>query len=430
MVSRKISGAVNGVVVVLVLVLTIGLGLVFGYQYVLGQNRKIEFFEKQVKQAEDLATATTASYETNEAGETILPTDENGNAIPTTSMSLIEVAPKDEVVLDENSDGAVMVYIKPGYTTSDIATQLKTLGVIENNTLFNIFSKVNGFDGAYQYGTHFVRKGMSFDQLMFILTQAPATKNIHFRDEYTTDDLKEKLKSSGVLVDEKALDEMLKHPENFIQFDFVKVLLTTEKDKIKKGRHNILQGYLFPDTYRFDLNVEAETVLLTMLNNFDNKLTKEHYERATAIGMSMDEVLTLASIIQKESGRVEDMYKISRVFHNRLQNGDRLQSDVTVNYIRKRRGDKEVVELAKSDLEINDPYNTYVFAGLPPGPICSPGLDAIEAALYPDTTQRDLYYFLAKADGSTAFANTLAEHEANVDLYLDEFLAQHREGGN
>lgn len=169
-------------------------------------------------------------------------------------------------------------------------------------------------------------------------------------------------------------------------------------------RENRLEGYLFPDTYQFEKTASSADIINKMLHRFDEMWTSELEERAKEVGMSMDDVIILASIIEREAGNEAEMGHVSSVFHNRLAIGMPLQSCATVQYILEER--KPVLSVA--DTKIDSPYNTYLYTGLPIGPIASPGLAAIRAALWPDTT--DDYYFKVDASGKTVFSKTLEEH--------------------
>ncbi len=185
-----------------------------------------------------------------------------------------------------------------------------------------------------------------------------------------------------------------------------------------------LEGYLFPDTYNFykaygeDIssleNNDYEIIVKKILDHFEEIYTDELDARAKEIGMTMDNVITLASIIQKEAGSTEDMYNISSVFHNRLNDADaypKFQSDPTREYA------KEVISKyseSQNTKDIVTAYNTYESPGLPPGPICNPGLEAIKAALYPNDT--NYLYFCANAEKQTFYAATYEEHQANLDV--------------
>lgn len=174
-----------------------------------------------------------------------------------------------------------------------------------------------------------------------------------------------------------------------------------------------LEGYLYPDTYLFARPTPSRQVLRTLVSALQEVLTPELRTRATALGMTIHEVLTLASIIEKETGRSNERTLVSAVFHNRLRHDPPLplQSDPTVIYaLHAFDGD-----LKKRDLRIDSPYNTYRTIGLPPGPIANPGAEAIEAAVHPEDT--NYLYFVSKNDGTHVFSETLAEHRRAVDRY-------------
>jgi UPF0755 protein len=172
-----------------------------------------------------------------------------------------------------------------------------------------------------------------------------------------------------------------------------------------------LEGYLFPDTYQFSRYTPPESIIRTFVNRFHEMVTPELKDRASIMGMSLQEVLTLASVVEKETGLVAERPLVSGVFHNRLQRGIPLQSDPTVIYAL----ESFDGNIRKADLSVNSPYNTYKIRGLPPGPIANPGLAAIHAALYP--TQTDFVYFVARNDGSHQFSVTLDEHNKAVNQY-------------
>ena len=172
-----------------------------------------------------------------------------------------------------------------------------------------------------------------------------------------------------------------------------------------------LEGYLFPDTYQFARHVKPERFLATMVSRFKQAVTQEHRRQAAELGLSMHQVITLASLIEKETARPDERPLISGVFHNRLRKKIPLQSDPTVIYAL----NEFDGNLRKKDLSIENPYNTYRVLGLPPGPIANPGIAAIHAALYPEPT--GYLYFVSRNDGSHEFSKTLAEHNRAVRKY-------------
>lgn len=172
-----------------------------------------------------------------------------------------------------------------------------------------------------------------------------------------------------------------------------------------------LEGYLYPDTYRFARSTSAKEVIKAMVDQLGQIMTQEWKDRAKDIHMTVHEILTLASVIEKETGAGEERPQISSVFHNRLRKKIPLQSDPTVIYgLPNFDGN-----LHKKDLSHPSPYNTYRWAGLPPGPIASPGAESIRAALYP--TLSPYLYFVSKNDGTHQFSATLVEHNKAVDKY-------------
>ncbi len=181
-----------------------------------------------------------------------------------------------------------------------------------------------------------------------------------------------------------------------------------------------LEGYLFPDTYRFARGVGLSTVLETMVERYRATWTPDRRARLDSLGMSENELVTLASIIQAEARKVTEMPLIASVYHNRLREGWLLQADPTVLYALG--GPRPRLLFAAIDSVADNPYNTYTQRGLPPGPIGAPGDAALEAALHPAETQ--YMYFVAQTDGSHVFSRTLAEHNRAVA----EYRRQQRDG--
>ncbi len=372
MLSKKVRIALRILAVLLLLSFFVVSGVLFGYNYVIAQEKRFEVLEQSI------ADGT--------------------------------------LVIDEDTEGAVPLVIKQGDMTSDIADNLFELGLIDNTLVFSLMSKINGFDGAYMAGTHYLIPGLTYDEIMYLLTQKASSVYVTFPEGITYEEIKVRLHEAGLTFDDAEMDECMDSPNLFVDYRFVSQINLTE------DRDHVLSGYLFPDTYEFDINASPETIINTFLNNTNAKLYDEYYERAEAIGMSLDEVITLASIIQTETSRSMDMMYISAVFHNRLASEDEsfhyLASDATVNYIRQMNGDEPRMVLTYDDLQMDNRYNTFMYPGLPPGPICMPGLDAIQAALYPEPNC-NYFYFCATGDGGTAYAVTEAEHNANVAMYQD-----------
>ncbi len=221
----------------------------------------------------------------------------------------------------------------------------------------------------------------------------------------------------------RILRELKKGSKNFIKFtvpegsnikqtaEIISEKLPINKDKfIRIAQERAMEGYLMPETYFVDSTATEEQVIDMMKNEFDKKVTPDMHERANELAMSMKNIIILASIIEKEAVKPEERTTIAAVFYNRLKKNMRLESCATVLYalgVNKAR-------LSVEDTKINSPYNTYKYFGLTPGPICSPGIESIKAALYPANTSS--LYFVAKGDGGHIFSENLDEHVKNKNI--------------
>lgn len=371
MLSKKLKIALR-ILIILVLLFSFAIiGVIFGYNYVLSQETRYNALAERIEKGyyDDLKADTP---------------------------------------------GVVTVVVNTGDSTSDIASRLYDAGLVNNTFIFALMSKVNGFDGSYVAGTHYLLSSFSYDEIMYFLTLEPASVKVTIPEGLTYQEIKEVLWDAGLTFDEAEMDECMNSTNLFVDYDFVSQI------ELNEDRDFILAGYLYPDTYIFDVNASPETIIRKFLNNMSSKLYDDYYARAQKIGMSMDEVITLASIIQAETGRVTDMMYISAVFHNRLAQNDVLGSSATINYIIKSNGGRATLSHTSEQLNANSPYNTYINPGLPPGPICMPGANAISAALYPEPNCNYMY-FCATGDGGTAYATTLAQHEANVARYASNW---------
>lgn len=313
-----------------------------------------------------------------------------------------------EVYVDEAN--GIEITIPRGSSTSDIAKILEENGIIKWPSLFIIQSKINGYDNTYMSGKHIVSKDLTYDQLMRVLSSNPVSVNVTIPETYYLDQVLNTLSEKKLIDKESFIKSM--NTEKF-DYDFI--------DQIPE-REFRLEGYLFPDTYFFDPQSTDREILTKFLDNFDAKFKLDYYARAKELNMTVDQIITLASIIEKEATLPEEKPIISSVFHNRLKSNDpslrKLQTDATIQYILYKREGKIKEKLTEADTKIDDPYNTYLYEGLPPGPICSPGLASIEAALYPEEGS-PYYYFVAKGDGSHYFSKSLSEHEAAKKKYID-----------
>jgi len=382
MVSKKIRIAFRILIVLVLLFSFVVIGVIFGYNYVLSQEKRFDALSKRI---------------------------DNG----------------DYDDLNADTPGAVTVVITMGDSTSDIAEKLYDAGLVSNTFIFSLMSKINGFDGSYVAGTHYLLTSFSYDEIMYFLTLEPASVKVTIPEGSTYEEIKQILWDAGLTFNEEEMDECMNSTNLFVDYDFVSQI------ELNEERDFVLSGYLYPDTYIFDVNASPESIIRKFLNNMSYKLYDDYYARAERIGMTMDEVITLASVIQAETGRVSDMFYISAVFHNRLAQNDVLGSSATINYIIKRNGGRATLIHTSEQLNAESSYNTYINPGLPPGPICMPGADAISAALYPEPNCNYMY-FCATGDGGTAYAVTLDQHNANVERYSSNWeeadrMAEERE---
>ncbi|HBP37480.1 MAG TPA: endolytic transglycosylase MltG [Clostridiales bacterium] len=373
LIARKITRTLAAVACLFFLIVCTAAGFYFGLTYVLFQDARFRKLEEQ--------------YDVG---------SQNGST---------------PAAAGQEAPGMVELIVPRAADTRQIAELLRQKEVISNTFAFILLSKFNGFDGSYLAGTHFVTPQMSYDEIMFVLSRKPQTVRVTFPEGLTYSEVKKRLRAAGVNFDEQVLDSLVGNPQNFLDYDFV--------TRIPKNarREWLLQGYLFPDTYEFDVNADEETMIRTFLNHAENKLLAEYEARAALLGMNLDQVITLASIIQNECSRTEEMRTVSGVFYNKLnQDNGFLRSCATINYLRKEAGQQTALWLADEQInEFDSPYNTYRYQGLPPGPICSPGEDAIRAALWPE--KHSYLYFCATGDGSNVFSRTLAEQENNIRKY-------------
>lgn len=261
-------------------------------------------------------------------------------------------------------------------------------------------------------GTYTIRKGTSVADIIDIISgtakslPAPEVKTVKLTaiEGWRTEQIAEAAGQAGLQGGAQAFIKATKQV-SASQYDFL-------SDRPKNAS---LEGYLFPDTYNFKTDSPDDLVAM-MLQNFGQKFDSQMRERAKAMNMSIYQVLTIASIVEREAQVESERPIIASVYLNRLRAGMALQADPTVQYAVGKAGDWWPEHLTNAQLQVNNPYNTYVHDGWPPGPICNPGLASITAVLNPDND--NYLYFVAKGDGTHAFAETYAEQQANEQKYL------------
>ena len=317
------------------------------------------------------------------------------------------------------SDVLIDVDVPEGATTEEIAQLLKDKGVIDQPLIFRLYTKLKKADALFQPGTFTVSPSMGYGGIIEVMqtTKPRETVTVTIKEGYTLDQIAKELEAKGVCTAsdfyKAAVNE--NNLEKYKQdYDFIAAIPTKEDGEEYAGRIYMLEGYLFPDTYYFYTGSSADTVIRKMLDNFgsDNRVGTSIRAAAKAKGMTIDELITIASIIQGEAAKPEDMLGVSRVIQNRLNNPatyPRLECDSTQKYIRGilPQGTDNSVSA------INGAYDTYERSGLPVGPIGNPGLQAIQAVLNPSEEENivDCFFFATDSNGTTYYSETLAQHE-------------------
>ncbi len=328
----------------------------------------------------------------------------------TLAVGIIEVG-KDMLGID-GTQTLVVFNIPEGATTKDIAESLHEQGIIRIPQAFVYFSRLSKADASYVAGEHEVSSAMAYETIINELTGQTATVeerevvDVMFPEGCTLYEAARKLEEAEVC---DASRFLYFFNAGGLGYEFEEHL-PASTSKLKFYR---MEGYLFPDTYTFYKEMEPEDVCNKIYVNFNSKITDEDYARMDELDTTLDEVITLASMVQAEAANDAEMPKIASVFWNRLHSDDftQLQSDPTSKYVEQTI--KPNIELP--DELIYDAYDTYVCTGLPAGAIGNPGRAAIDAVLYPDDTP--YYYFYANIEtGVTYFAETLEEHNANIAM--------------
>lgn len=309
---------------------------------------------------------------------------------------------------------SVQIDIPYGSPTVTIAEKLEESGAVKMPILFRVFSKLKGYESKYKYGLYTFETDIGYSNIAdMLMNDGAKAESVKVTipegtgiNDYThiVDGEEKTIKGIATILEEKGVCK---------KSDFIYALNEVELDSIllkncNDGRtYYTLEGYLFPDTYEFysyDSEECARMVVEKMIKQTENKITDDMYKRAEELGYSMNEVLTLASIVQMESGQsIENMPSVAAVFYNRLDSKDfsTLGSSPTCYY----------GESFKND---DGRYDTYKAKGLPPGPLCSPGIDAIKAVLYPANDKEGFFYFVTDKDGNFYFHKTLAEQNATI----------------
>lgn len=307
--------------------------------------------------------------------------------------------------VDLSDDSPIVVEIPSGSSTNDIAEILYENELILNIRSFKYYAEKTGSDVFLKAGTYVLSKSMNADELLNSLIKGGSsgnTFNITVIEGLTNEDMAKSLSEQTDLSYDKFV-ELMENPDTFKEdFEFLKDASITN-----------LQGYLMPETYNIYVNSSEEDIIKVLLRQFDEFYVNEIKPRMENTHLTFEEVINLASIVEKEALLDDERDEVAKVFLNRIDINMKLQSCATVNYANGEWKER----LTYEDIAIDSPYNTYVVEGLPPSPINSPGKVSIISVLEPADV--DYLFFVAKGDGSHYFSNTFDEHIDAAEEYLD-----------
>lgn len=325
--------------------------------------------------------------------------------VTTTLLSVVGISCVCDMLAINRGEETIEVTVPEGADYKDIIDILHDNGLIKNKIFCTVFSKYRDFDEMkFNGGKYYLTADMGLEGMlrkMFVSPFSSETVVLSFPEGFTVMEIFNKLDKNGVCESSKLYSTI---KANY-SYDFFKEIQNDPERYLK------LEGYMFPDTYEFFVGADTNYVIKKFLDNFQSKWTAEYQARAEKLGYTCDEIIIIASIIQAEANNVDDMKLVSSVIHNRLNNSSvypTLGCDSTRHYAQNSImpviGDAEGMYYAET-------YDTDSNRGLPPGPICNPGMDAIRAALYPENTR---YYFFAHDEtGKIYLATTDTEHNIN-----------------
>lgn len=308
---------------------------------------------------------------------------------------------------NENSKKVTVVTIPQGTGASSIGQMLKSKGLIRSAAAFRIYGKLNGTEAKYQAGTYGISRSMSVGKIAQIIASGKTnTVSVTIPEGLTEYQVAKKFSSAGLVKYSSFVNEL--ENGNFrSEFSFLK--------NAQKGKHQ-LEGYLFPDTYSVTPGTGSHEIIAMMLKRTQTQMNELKFSKNLKKGYSVNQVMTIASIIEKECQTDQDRAKVSSVIYNRLKKDMPLQMDSTITYLLDQTGSHKT-QVTYKDLKIDSPYNTYKNAGLPPGPIASPGAASMKAALNPANTKYLYFVVSSKLDGSHVFSSSYSQFQKDKEAY-------------
>jgi len=298
----------------------------------------------------------------------------------------------------EEASTDLRIQVPRGATFRAVVDTLEARGLVESTLLFRMYSRLRGADRSVRAGSYAFPADASWNRILRDLTEGRVeTVPVTIPEGFTLREIAPRIASlSGAPPD--SVSRLLEDPE---------------LARALEVPGPTLEGYLFPDTYRFAPGVGPRFIASTMASRYRQYWEAERRARLDTLGLTEQEAVTLASVVQAEAAYMEEMDTIASVYHNRLDRDMRLEADPTVLYALG--GHRERLLFPAMDSVADHPYNTYTHGGLPPGPIGSPGEDALDATLWPADTE--YLYFVADLEGGHTFSRTLAEHNRAVQEY-------------
>ncbi len=293
------------------------------------------------------------------------------------------------------SGEAVIVEVERGHGASEISQQLEAAGLVRNARALQIYLVYSGLGKGLKAGYYELSAAMSGIQIAEKLVAGKTgSKRVTVPEGLRLDEIAERVADSGLV-----------NAAEFMAAATPAALAGQVSFALPRGS---VEGYLLPETYEFRLDAGAETIVRRMAGELDKQFATPNAEAIEASGLSLHEIITLASLVEREAKVAVDRAKIAGVLTNRLTIGMKLQCDATVQYALAEHKSRLTFE----DLKVDSPYNTYLHKGLPPGPIAAPGIASLQAALEPAET--DALFYVARADGSHVFTRTYEEHKAAI----------------
>lgn len=295
----------------------------------------------------------------------------------------------------------IVYEVAPGRSFSSVAKDLEKLGLVRNAAFFSLFARIRGEASKMKVGEYAFQTNMSPGQVMQVLMSGKSIgRNFTIAEGLNIFEIAELIEKSGFGTAAEFLS-LVRNPE------FTQSLLGEKAES--------LEGYLFPETYQVTKYTDLKTLVQSMVQRFLS-VYAPLVEKAKVLGFTRQQVVTLASVIEKETGAPEERPLISSVFHNRLRKDILLQTDPTVLYAKARKvGTMVEINITRADLKMEDAYNTYYRKGLPPGPIANPGQAALEAALSPAPSE--FLFFVSQNNGTHIFSKDYKSHQNAVQQF-------------